>query len=169
MKNGKRPGTFSAGELARELGVSTDTLRHYESKGVIARPPRQSNGYRSYPAEIVPRLQLIRAALTLGFTLGELAKILNIRDRGGAPCRKVRELAGAKLKSIETRLKELTTLRDAIRTTLREWDERLAITPSSKRCGLLETLRPRAFPTVNGKLFVTTEKNRLARPKRKNK
>lgn len=167
MKNGKSHETFSAGELARELGVSTDTLRHYESKGVIARPPRQSNGYRAYPAEILPRLQLIRAALTLGFTLDELGEILNIRDRGGAPCRRVRELAGAKLESIETRLKELTTLRDTIRTTLREWDARLTITPSNKRCGLLETLRPQASPSANGKLFVT--KNGLARPKIKNK
>src|SRR5690348_17235900 len=118
MKNGNTPRTFSAGELASELGVSTDTLRHYESKGVIPRPPRQSNGYRAYPAEILPRLQLIRAALTIGFTLDELAEILKTRDRGGAPCRKVRQLAGAKLESIETRLQELTTLRDAIKTTI---------------------------------------------------
>jgi DNA-binding transcriptional MerR regulator len=158
VKNGNTPTTFSAGELARELGVSTDTLRHYESKGVIARPPRQTNGYRAYPAEVLPRLQLVRAALTLGFTLDELAEILKTRDSGGAPCRKVRQLAGAKLESIEARIKELTTLRDTIRITIREWDARLAVTPANKPCRLLEALPPNAARRPNGNLFVTTQK-----------
>jgi DNA-binding transcriptional MerR regulator len=139
--DGKVKNVLSAGVLARHVGVSTDTLRHYESKGVIPRPPRQSNGYRIYPAGTLERVYLIRGALTIGFTLDELAGILKTRDRGGAPCRKVRELAARKLETIEERLRELVALRNELRLTLKDWDVRLAKTPADRRCGLLESLR----------------------------
>lgn len=47
MSKSKEPNRLTAGSLAPKAGVSTDTLRHYEAKGVIQRPPRQANGYRS--------------------------------------------------------------------------------------------------------------------------
>ncbi len=52
-----------AGELARATGVSTDTLRHYERKGVLGRPRRSANGYREYPPEALERVLLVRRAL----------------------------------------------------------------------------------------------------------
>ena len=60
-----------AGELAHRVGVSTDTLRHYERKGVLPRPRRGANGYRMYPASAVDRVTLIRRALAVGFTLDD--------------------------------------------------------------------------------------------------
>ena len=95
--------TLSAGELARRAGVSPDTVRHYERKGVIAPPPRGANGYRRYPAETLARVQLIRRALALGFTLDDLAGVLRTRDRGGIPCGRVRALAATKLEDVEAR------------------------------------------------------------------
>ena len=68
-----------AGELARASGVSTDTLRHYERKGVLPAPRRSPNGYREYPAEALARVLLVRRALAVGFTLDELAQILRAR------------------------------------------------------------------------------------------
>src|SRR4051812_28459483 len=91
------PDGLLAGELARLAGVSSDTLRHYERKGVLPRPLRLSNGYRKYPASSVDRVRLIRRALAVGFTLDELARFLKARDRGQAPCREVRALASEKL------------------------------------------------------------------------
>ena len=49
--------TLSAGELARRAGVSTDTIRYYERKGVIAPPPRGANGYRRYPEDALDRIK----------------------------------------------------------------------------------------------------------------
>lgn len=135
--------TLSAGELARQAGVSADALRHYERKGVIARPPRGANGYRKYPAETLARVRLIRGALGLGFTLDDLAGVLRIRDRGGVPCGRVRALAAAKLEEVEGRLRELVSLRNDLRTALRTWDAELAKTPAGKRAGLLEALPSR--------------------------
>jgi DNA-binding transcriptional MerR regulator len=120
--------------------VSSDTLRHYERKGVLARPRRGANGYRQYPSEALDRVQLIRRALSVGFTLDELARILRVRDQGGAPCEEVRRLAAQKLSNIETRLRELTTLRNDFRVTLGDWDARLAGRSDRERVGLLESL-----------------------------
>lgn len=132
--------TLSAGELARRAGVSADTLRHYERKGVIAPPPRSANGYRKYPEETLARVQLIRRALGLGFTLDDLAGVLRMRDRGGVPCGRVRALAATKLEEVEARLRELITLRNDLRSALRAWDMQLAKTPPGKRAGLLDSL-----------------------------
>jgi DNA-binding transcriptional MerR regulator len=141
-----RRGFLRAGELARAAGVSTDTLRHYERKGVLARPRRSPNGYREYPPEALVRVLLVRRALAVGFTLDEMARILRVRDRGGAPCREVREMAAAKLAGVEAQLAELLSLRDELRATLRDWDSRLAKTAKGGRAGLLETLAASAPP-----------------------
>jgi DNA-binding transcriptional MerR regulator len=129
-----------AGELAGAVGVSTDTLRHYERKGVLPRPRRGANGYRLYPAESLARLLTIRRALAVGFTLDELARILSERDKGGAPCREVRKLAGEKLAEIEEQLKTQMALRDELRAVISEWDERLSNTGPGVKAGLLESL-----------------------------
>ena len=131
---------LNSGELAKLAGVSADTLRHYERKGVLARPRRARNGYREYPAAALQRVQLIRRALAVGFTLDELANILSVRDSGGAPCHEVRALAASKLSQVETQLKNLITLRDELRATLKDWDSRLAKMASGGRANLLECL-----------------------------
>ena len=131
---------LQSGEVARLAGVSTDTLRHYERVGVLARPLRSGGGYRQYPVEAVDRVRLVRRSLAVGFTLAELARVLNVRDKGGAPCRQVRALAESKLALVERQLRDLTDTRDYIRTLLTDWDRRLAQTPEGARAGLLETL-----------------------------
>jgi DNA-binding transcriptional MerR regulator len=129
-----------AGELARACGVSTDTLRHYERVGVLAKPLRTPAGYRQYPAEALVRVRLVRRALAIGFSLAELARILRTRERGGAPCREVRALAAGKLAELERQLTEMTALRDHLLRLVAEWDKRLDATPAGMRAGLLEAL-----------------------------
>jgi DNA-binding transcriptional MerR regulator len=131
---------LSAGELAKATGVSTDTLRHYERRGVLPRPRRAANGYRQYPPAALARVLLVRRALSVGFTLKELARVLSVRDGGAAPCKEVRELAAAKLAGVEERLAQMVELRDELRATLQEWDGRLSKTPDGGRAGLLESL-----------------------------
>lgn len=122
------------------LTVSPDTLRLYERKGLLPPPPRSANGYRYYPAASIARVRLIRAALSIGFTLEELARILKIRDAGGVPCNQVRDLAAAKLQGLEQQIQQLIALRDQLREVLRTWDEMLTGTPHNKQEGLLESL-----------------------------
>ena len=75
-----------SGELAQRSGVSTDTLRHYERMGLLARPQRTLGGYRAYEPQALDRVLVVRRALSIGFSLCELAAIFRIRDCGGAPC-----------------------------------------------------------------------------------
>lgn len=131
---------LSSGELADLAGVSRDTLRHYERKGVLPRPLRGQNRYRKYPPEALQRVQLVRRALSVGFTLDELAKVLKVRDAGGAPCEEVRKLAAQKLLNVQDQLRELTALRDDLQETLKDWDTRLAGRTNGKRANLLESL-----------------------------
>ncbi len=132
--------SYRPGELAELTGVSADTLRHYERKGVLPRPLRKANNYRQYPSAALQRVRLIRGALAVGFTLDELAALLSVRDRGGAPCTEVRALAAAKLSDVETRLRETIKLRDELRAVLKDWDTRLAQRAPGQRAHLLESL-----------------------------
>lgn len=140
MKSASGNGALSSGELADLAGVSRDTLRHYERKGVLPRPLRSHNSYRQYPPEALQRVQLVRRALSVGFTLDELAKVLKVRDAGGAPCEEVRKLAAQKLINVQDQLRELTELRDELQETLSDWDARLALQGRGKRASLLESL-----------------------------
>ena len=132
--------TLRSGALARLAGVSPDTLRHYELKGLLPKTRRSANGYREYSAEALGRVRLIRRALSLGFTLEELARILKTRDAGGAPCREVRALAAAKLTALEERVAELRAACDRIRRVVDHWDTMLDQTPEGKRAALLDAL-----------------------------
>jgi DNA-binding transcriptional MerR regulator len=134
---------MSPSELARLTGVSTDTLRHYERKGVLGIPARSQGGYRLYPPEAVGRVRLVRRALAIGFTLQDLAAVLSERDRGGAPCRSVRALVAERLAELETRLGDLAELRDELRLLLRDWDIRLAKIPGRTQARLLDVLADR--------------------------
>ena len=135
-------GSWSIGELAKATGVSTDTLRHYERKGVL-HSQRAGNGYRQYPEDALERVRMVRQGLAIGFTLDELRSIFKVFDRGGAPCQQVRSLAANKLAQIETHLQEVIALRDDLKNALEDWDKRLAKTASGQRAGLLKTLAAR--------------------------
>jgi DNA-binding transcriptional MerR regulator len=127
-------------EVARQCGVSADTLRHYERKGVLPRPARTSRGYRRYPPESVARVLLVQRALVVGFTLDELARVFRQRDRGDPPCRTVRDLVSARLADLETRLAQLTALRRELRQLLATWDRTLAATVAGQPAHLLHSL-----------------------------
>jgi DNA-binding transcriptional MerR regulator len=152
-------GPLRPGQLARLAGVSTDTLRHYERKRLLT-SSRSPNGYREYPPEALGRVRLVQRALSVGFTLDELARILRLRDEGGVPCRQVRALAAAKLGSLETQLRSLTALRDELRSLLEQWDVRLRATPRGRQARLLDGWttaastrreRPRPLSPWNGR------------------
>jgi len=132
-------GPLYCGELARLSGVSADTVRFYERRNLLSPAARTSAGYRVFSRDSLPRMRLIRAGLSMGFSVTELADILRERSSGGAPCRRVRKLAARKLAILEERLRELQSWRRQLRSTLIAWDRILAKTPRGKQARLLET------------------------------
>ena len=134
--------------LAHLCGLSTDTLRHYERKGLLS-VGRSANGYREYPPTAQDRIRLVQNALSVGFTLDELARLLTIREKGGSPCVEVRALAAAKLKDLEGQLRSLTALRSTLRRMLEQWDAKLALIRKGEKAHLLDML-PATTPRSKG-------------------
>jgi DNA-binding transcriptional MerR regulator len=133
-------GALRIGELARAIGVSRDTIRYYERRGLLSGVVRAANGYRLYPAAAIARVHLIRRAMEIGFSVEDLGEILRERDRGGMPCRRVRALAQDKLDALDAQLARLTTLRNELDQILRAWDAQLDATPPNQRARLLDML-----------------------------
>jgi len=80
------------GELSGRTGVPRKTIRYYEEIGVMPVASRGENGYRAYADDAVARLGFVRAAQSVGLTLGEIREVLAFRDRGETPCRHVSQL-----------------------------------------------------------------------------
>jgi DNA-binding transcriptional MerR regulator len=128
------------GELAQAAGVTVDTIRYYERIGVIPGARRASNGYRDYAPDVRNRLRIIRNAVTLGFPLKEIARLLRIRDAGGAPCAQVRDYAVTLVGEIDRRIAEMKAERTAMTAMIAQWDLKLASTGPGSRAHLLDAL-----------------------------
>jgi MerR family transcriptional regulator, copper efflux regulator len=80
------------GELAARSEVEPTTIRYYERIGLMPPPTRRESGYRDYGEDAAVRLGFIRAAQSVGLSLGEIRETLAFRDRGEKPCRHVAAL-----------------------------------------------------------------------------
>ncbi|MEX1994813.1 MAG: heavy metal-responsive transcriptional regulator [Steroidobacteraceae bacterium] len=104
---------FSIGQLAKRVGVSIDTVRYYERNQLLAPAGRLASGYRRYGDLELKRLQFIRRAKALGFTLADIRGLLSLSSERNVA--KVRRAAEARLADIERRLEELKRMRNGLR------------------------------------------------------
>jgi DNA-binding transcriptional MerR regulator len=141
--------TLRVGEIARMTGVSPDTVRYYERRGLLPRVPRDPNGYRKYAETAVRRVMVVRRALDAGFSIRELSQVLRERDAGGAPCRQVLAIGRDRLGELERRVEQLTALRDDLRALLKDWEARVGRLRKNERAGLLDSLVERPAGMVS--------------------
>jgi len=106
------------GQLAAESGVSIDTIRFYERRGVLPAPSRTPAGYREYGGSTVERLLLARRLQGLGLNLEEIASALHERDEGHASCETQRWRLEAALDRVQARIAALSRLRGDLRAAL---------------------------------------------------
>ncbi len=132
--------TLRSGALAKAAGVSADTIRHYERIGVLPHAVRTESGYRVYPEMAVNRVLVVQRALSVGFTLAELAEIFKTRDAGGAPCVRVYALAEEKLAGIQEDLAALKQAEKKIKTLLAKWKTQLSKAGPGQQAHLLQSL-----------------------------
>jgi len=107
------------GELANTAGVSTKTIRYYESIGVIDEPARTDSGYRSYGPTAVERLDFVKQAQSTGLALAEIKSILEIKDQGGQTCEHTKSLLRQHLDELDERIVELKAARVELRAMYR--------------------------------------------------
>lgn len=98
-------------ELAERAGVAARTVRFYEEQGLLTKPERTHAGYREYDESTVERLLFIKSAKSLGLTLTEIGRVLELADTGERPCGRVEAIIAAKVADIEKRIDELQVLR----------------------------------------------------------
>ena len=104
------------GELARQTETNNETLRFYESKGLLAEPRRSDAGYRLYSLEDLERVRFIVRARRMGFSLKDISELLSLRvEREQSTCGEVKQLAEAKLEDIRERILELERMQGALR------------------------------------------------------
>ena len=126
------------GEIARESGVGVEALRFYESRGLIEPATRTESGYRLYDADVLSRLNFIKKAQSIGFTLDEISHIITDSAHGHSPCADVRRLAAEKLAALEERIRQLQRYRRELRETVDAWERQGQA--EGEVCGLIEGL-----------------------------
>src|SRR4051812_18042471 len=143
---------LSIGAVAAMSGLTADTIRYYERRGLLPAPARTAAGYRQYPEGVVRGLALIRNAQRFGFSLAAIAAFLRVREAGGRPCEDVRAAAQRLLDAMDVQLAELSSTRARMRRTLSQWDRALARTPRDRQARLLERLPATTSTTARAAL-----------------
>lgn len=106
--------TLTIGRAAREAGVSVETIRFYERRGLIPQPPKPKDGYRLYTPETVERIRFIQKAQEIGFSLRNIDELLSLRAHPETDCAEVRERAAAKIADVDHKIAELKRVRAAL-------------------------------------------------------
>ncbi|MGH8066637.1 MAG: MerR family transcriptional regulator [Candidatus Entotheonellia bacterium] len=111
---------LTIGEVAGQAEVHIETLRYYERRGLVAKPPRSTSNYRRYPEDAVRRVRFIKRAQELGFSLRDIKELLSLRAAPEAGCQEVRAHAEAKITDIDDKIGVLTAMKHALSTLVME-------------------------------------------------
>jgi Hg(II)-responsive transcriptional regulator len=134
---------LTIGQLAKQARVNRETVRYYERRRLLQRPPRSIAGYRVFSEDAVKRLRFIRHAKMLGFSLEEIRELLALRVHSIDTCDRVRERTQIKIADIERKIGALQQMRRVLSglvtacSRLRKTDE----------CPILDSLEATGDPT----------------------
>jgi DNA-binding transcriptional MerR regulator len=150
---------LKVGELAARAGVGAQTLHFYERVGLLSKPGRSASNYRLYPAAALRRVQFIKKAQELGFILEEIKEILDLHDRGRAPCGQVADLGRKHLREMDARIAALRSFRRALAAVLPKWEKETAGQRqcAGEFCDLIERL-----PENRPRLITRKRKSKIA-------
>lgn len=124
------------GELAKAANCRAETVRYYESIGLLPPPARNGGNYRVYTAAHANRLAFIRNCRALDMTLDEIRQLLELRDHPARACDAVNELIDAHIAHVSTRIAGL----QALKTHLLELRHSCAETSRIEHCQILQQL-----------------------------
>lgn len=106
--------TYRIGQLAERADTTPETIRFYERRGLLAPPPRDASGYRRYGEQWVRELAAIRSWRRLGFSLDEIATVLDALRDGPAACSPVADVARQHVRELDRLIATLQQRREAL-------------------------------------------------------
>jgi len=127
---------MTIGQVAYEAGVNVQTLRYYERRGILEAPKRSASGYREYSPDTVRLIRFIKRAQDLGFTLSEIEELLDLREHRPRKREAVRDLAAAKIRDIEEKVRDLESMKRALNVLV----DSCACKGGAAECPILEAL-----------------------------
>jgi MerR family mercuric resistance operon transcriptional regulator len=95
------------GELSKQTGCKIETIRYYEQKSLLPKPPRTDGGHRLYSEEMRGRLLFIRRSRELGFSMDEIRGLLSLVDGEQVSCERVKSMAEEHLRDIRAKISDL--------------------------------------------------------------
>lgn len=127
------------GQVARSTGLSIDTIRFYEKRGLVHAPPRSSGGYRVYDERDVERFRFVGRAQSLGFSLQEIRELLVIESRKGDGCSHVHDLIAAKIDQVKEKIVGLKRIESRLTKAQKQCSAAL-MESCNAECPVLEEL-----------------------------
>ena len=129
---------LTRGKLAAQTGCNIETIRYYETIGLIPTPARTASGYRRYEEEHVRRLHFIQRAKALGFSSERIQGLLQLTDPGEAHTRaEVKSLTQEHIDEIEVRIQDLQKIKRRLNQISSYCDGSYK---SAQTCPILESL-----------------------------
>ena len=131
---------YSIGQIAKQSGVSVETIRYYEKEGLLEKPERKDSGYRQYNGDAIDRLFFIQQAKELGFSLKEIGELLSIKSDVNTVCSDVKHLAEDKLSDIQSKIKMLRRMEKSLKKLVEACPGKAPISA----CPILDSLGKRS-------------------------
>ncbi|WP_386630458.1 MerR family transcriptional regulator [Sulfitobacter geojensis] len=105
-------------DLARATGCNLETIRYYETVGIMPDPHRTAKGYRSYDDIHVKRLKFVMRSRDLGFSLEEIRGLLGLVDDRSQTCAQVQTVAETHLEDVQAKIADLTRIERVLSETV---------------------------------------------------
>ena len=136
-------GGIQIGQVSEQTGLSVDAIRFYEKQRLLERAPRTEGGFRLFNTQDIQRIQFIRSAQRLGFSLPEIRELLVVQRDEDETCFHVRDLLRAKVAQIHSKAEELRLLEEQLKKKLRKCERKLKASGDSHkgRCPVLDEVQ----------------------------
>lgn len=107
---------LSIGQLSTATGVTVETIRYYERKGILPLPARTAAGRRIYSDADTRRLNFIHKCRGLGFSLKEITSLLSLVSSGKFTCNEIHDITTAHIKQVNRKIRQLRKMEDVLAT-----------------------------------------------------
>ena len=124
------------GQIAKETGLNVQSIRFYEREGLLPSVDRSTSGYRIYQKDSIKRIQFIKHAQDVGFSLKEISELLSLKVNPDGSCNMVQQIAAEKLKQLDERLESIRRMKLTLSSMMDMCDEGLP----ARACPILEAL-----------------------------